>query len=319
VHKLLRTSTRLAHLLSPVGRYTNGELVTDSVNVFVPMVINAVQYIPIPRVEVSTPAVDLLMENLILEPGRTVNHSSFLPYRLNITTQNDVEVRKARMRVASTMRSLVRVKISGLSVAADDLGYWLRLHSGLLRVMDEGIAGFHLDERGLDITIDLEIGRDRMESMVALRGVQVRIHRLDYTLRQSKFAALAWLLKPLVRPIIRKALEFQIAKGITEGLQTLNRELLYARERLRATRIADPQDLWTFVRAVAARLTPAPDPDVAARVGVQPGGGVFRGRYAPGSLVKLWEEEGRNAEQQVYEYERQGWRNGIFDVTTTGL
>ncbi|KAG9250716.1 uncharacterized protein F5Z01DRAFT_344049 [Emericellopsis atlantica] len=319
VHKLLRTSTRLAHLLSPTGQYTNGALITDSVNVFVPMAINAVQYIPIPRVEVSTPAVDLLMENLILEPGRTVNQSSFLPFQLNITTQNDIQVRKARMRVASTMRSLVRVKISGMSIAADDLGYWLRLHSGLLRVMDEGIAGFHLDERGLDIAVDLEIGRDRMDSMVALRGVTVKIHHLNYTLSQSKFACLAWLFKPLVRPIVRKALEFQISKGITEGLETLNRELLYARERLRATRIADPQDLWTFVKAVAARLTPAPDPDVDARVGVKPGGGVFRGRYAPGSLVKLWEEEGRNAEQQVYEYERQGWRNGIFDVTTTGI
>jgi hypothetical protein len=319
VHKLLRTSTRLAHLLSPAGSYTNGELLTDSVNVFVPMAIQAIQYIPIPRVEVATPDVDLLLENLILEPGRTVNHSSFLPFKLNVTTQNDIEVRKARVRVASTMRSLMRVKISGMSIAADDLGYWLRLHSGLLRMMDEGIAGFHLDERGLDIAIDLEIGRDRMDSMVSLRSVHVTIHHLNYTLSKSKFACLAWLFKPLVRPIVRKALELQIAAGITDGLKTLNRELLYARERLRATRIADPHDMWTFVKAVAARLTPAPDPDVDARVGVKPGGGVFRGRYAPGSLVKLWEEEGRLAEQRVYEYERQGWRNGIFDVTTTGI
>lgn len=316
VQKLVHTSTRIAHILSPKGQYTNTLLVNDSINVFVPLLVQAVQYLPVPRLEVSTPAVDLLLENLVLEPGRTVNHSSFLPYKLHISTQNDIEVRKGRFQTTSSMTSLLQVTVSGLSIAADDLGYWLRLHSGLLRMMDEGLASFHLDERGIDITLDIEIGRDRIEEMVTLRGVNVHIHHLNYTLGKSKFACLAWILKPLIRPILRKALEVKMAAAIEEGLHFLNRELLFARERLRATRIADPGDLWTFLRAVATRLTPAPDPDMEARVGVRPGGGVFRGRYAPGSLVKLWEDEGRDAAQRVHEYERGGWRNEIFDVKT---
>lgn len=317
IHKLIRTSSRLVSLLSPAGDYTNGELITDSINVFLPMALQAIQYIPIPRVEVATPAIDLLLENLILEPGKTINNSSFLPFKFNLSTQNDIEVRKARFKTTSTMTSLATVKISGMSIAAEDLGYWFRLHSGIFRLMDQGLAGFHLDERGLDISLDLEIGRDRMEKIVSLRNVNVKIHHLNYTLSKSKFACLAWLFKPLVRPIVRKALEIKIAAAIAEGLHTLNRELLFARERLRATRIANPDDLWTFARAVASRLAPAPDPDVEARVGVKPGSGVFRGRYAPGSLVQLWEEEGRNTEQRVFEYDRGGWRNEIFNVKTT--
>ena len=318
IHKLKRTTLRILQILSPTGSYTNGELLNDSINVFAPMAIQAIQYFPIPRLEVATPAIDILLENLILEPGKTVNHSSFLPFKLNVSTHNDVEVRKARFGTSSTLTSLVTVKLSGMSIAADDLGYWLRLHSGILRMVDEGIAGFHLDKRGLDISLDLEIGRDRMDKIVSLRNVNVKIHHLNYSLSKSKFACIAWLLKPLVRPIVRKALEIKIAAAIAEGLHTLNRELLYARERLRATRIASPDDLWTFVKAVAARLVPAPDPDLETRVGVKPAGsGVFHGRYAPGSLVRLWEEEGRSAEQRVYEYERGGWRNKIFDVTTT--
>lgn len=316
IHKLLRTSSRIINTLSPSGAYTNSELVTDSINVFLPMAIQAVQYIPIPRVEVSTPAIDLLLENLILEPGKTVNSSSFFPFKFNVTTLNDIEVRKARLRTTSSLKSLVNIKISGMSIAAEDLGYWFRVHSGILRIFDEGLAGFHLDERGLDIGLDLEIGRDRMDKIVSLRHVGVTIHHLDYSLTKSKFAWFAWIFKPLVRPIVKAALEAKIAAAIAEGLHTLNRELLFARERLRATRIANPDDLWTFVKAVAARLTPAPDPDVEARVGVQPGAGIFRGRYAPGSLMKVWEEEGRLAAQRVYEYEREGWRNEIFDVRT---
>ena len=142
---------------------------------------------------------------------------------------------------------------------------------------------------------------------------------MNYKLSKSKFSFFAWLLKPLVRPIVKAALEVKLANSISTALQTLNRELLFARERLRATRIADPDDLWTFVKAVASRLTPAPDPDVDARIGVEPGSGVFRGRYAPGSLVQLWEAEGRAAEQRVFEYRRDGWRNDIFDVTATAV
>jgi hypothetical protein len=316
IHKLIRTSSRIAKILSPAGEYTNKELINDSINVFLPMAIQAVQYIPIPRAEVSTPAIDLLLENLILEPGKTVNASSFFPFKFNVLSQNAVEIRKARLRTTSSVKSLVTIKLSGMSIAAEDLGYWFRVHSGLFRFMDEGLAGFHLDERGLDIAIDLEIGKDRMEKVVSLRHVGVTIHHLNYSLSKSKFACLAWLFKPLIRPIVKKALEMKIATGIAGGLHFLNRELLFARERLRATRIANPDDLWTFIKAVAARLTPEPDPDVDTRVGVKPGAGVFRGRYAPGSLMQVWETEGRMAAQTVYEYERGGWRNDIFDVHT---
>lgn len=316
IHKLINTATRIIHTLSPSGAYTNSDLVTDSINVFVPMAIQAVQHIPIPRVEVSTPAIDLLLENLILEPGRTVNASSFFPFKFNVSTLNDIEVRKARLRATSSLKSLVTLKISGMSIAAEDLGYWFRVHSGLLRLVDQGLAGFYLDERGLDIALDLEIGKDKMDKIVSLRQVKVTIHHLNYSLKKSKFAFIAWLFKPLIRPIVKAALEIKIAAAIAEGLHTLNREMLFARERLRATRIASPDDLWTFVRAVAARLTPAPDPDIEARVGVKTGTGVFKGKYAPGSLMKIWEEEGRMAAQKVYEYKKGGWQNDIFDVRT---
>ncbi|KAG6000857.1 hypothetical protein E4U21_004943 [Claviceps maximensis] len=316
INQLASTTLRLIHILSPAGQIENDELVNDCINTFTPLIVNSIQYIPIPRLEVSTPAIDLLLENVILQPGQTVNHSSFLPYSLQFSTRNDIDITKARFGTRSTMTSVATIKIAGMSIAAEDLGYWMRLHSGLLWMVDEGLGSFHLDERGIDITFDVEFGKDRLEELITLHNVKVHIHHLDYTLSKSKFACLAWILKPLIRPILRKTLESQISSAIEDGLKTLNRELVFARERLRATRICNPTDLWTFARAVVARILPQPDPDVHTRVGLKPGRGVFKGRYAPGSLVKLWEEEGRDAEQNVFEYKQDGWRNGIFDVQT---
>ncbi|KAG4219483.1 hypothetical protein PC116_g32037, partial [Phytophthora cactorum] len=175
------------------------------------------------------------------------------------------------------------IKIDGLSARADEVGFWLRAHSGLFRLADEGIASFALDERGIDIHLEVEICRERLEQILTLRGVRVRVHKLNYKLRKSKFSWLSWIIKPVLRPILKATMEAQLATAISDLLHAANRELLFARERLRATRIADPKDLWTFIRAVAARLVPEEDPDLYTRVGVeQPGRGVFKGVYAPG-------------------------------------
>ncbi|KAK4179307.1 bactericidal permeability-increasing protein [Triangularia setosa] len=315
VANLIKTASTIGKILSPKHQYANADLLTDSINVFVPRLIQSVSYIPIPRLEISTPQIDLLLENLILEPGVTVNHSSFFPYKLRVETFNDLEIRKARFRTTSAIKSLMRIKIDGLSIKAEEVGFWLRAHTGLLRLVDEGIASFELDERGLDIQLDVEVGRDRLEKILSLRGVRVHIHKLNWTLRRSRFSFLAWLMKPLLKPLIRKTIEMQIASAIKDSLHFANRELLFARERLRATRIADPDDLRTFFKAVLARLTPPDDPDLYARVGVGgPGQGVFEGVYAPGSIVKLWKEEAQQAPQRIRENERDGWRNDVFDV-----
>ncbi|RVX69159.1 hypothetical protein B0A52_07135 [Exophiala mesophila] len=319
VNALLKTTNRILANLSPPNRVTNPDLVTDAIHIFLPLLLRSIQYIPIPRVEVSVPEMDLLLENVVLEPGRNVNSTSFLPYRLLISTKNDLEIRKTHSKkTISKAKSLITVTINGLSVAAQDLGFWIRGHAGLIRFADEGIASFFLDERGIDVSLDLEVGRERLEQILSLRGVRVHVHKLDYKLRKSKFSWLGWLFKPFLKHLIRRSLEKTIAETIASALHAANRELVFARERLRATRIADPQDLITFIKAIAARLTPEDDPDLYTRVGVDaPAQGVFKNIYTPGSIVKLWHEEALRAEESIQDGEERGggWRNDIFDTS----
>ena len=312
IKRITDTAKRIATTIQNTNTH---DLTTDCINTLIPTLLSAIQHIPIPRLELSTPAADLLLENLILEPGTTPTATSFFPHRTKLTTQTSVEVRKGHARTTSRLSTLVRISLSGISVATEDVGYWLRYHSGLLRFGSEGIASVELDRRGVDVVLDLEIGRDRIDELVAVRNVRVKIHRFNYKLRKTNMSWLGWLFKPFLRPLIGAMLEHQVASAIRDACVFANRELLFARERLRATRIADPGDMWTFVRAVSARLAPRPDADLDVRVGVdEPGKGVFEGVYAPGSLVRVWNEEGEGAGQRVREARRDGWRNRIFDV-----
>ncbi|TVY71351.1 Uncharacterized protein LSUE1_G008044 [Lachnellula suecica] len=323
VSKLLQTTLRIWNILNPANSTSNTELFTDTYTVFIPLLIQAIQYVPIPRLEVAVPEIDLLLENLILEPGRTINHTSFLPFRLKVETYNDLTIHKRRFRTVAAVSSLVTVKIQGLSIRADEVGFWMRAHKGLLRLADEGIASFELDDRGIDVELDVEVGKERLEKILSLRNVRVKIHHLNYTLRKSKFACLAWIFKPFLRPILRKVLERQLSTAIGDFFHAANRELLFARERLRATRISDPNDLRTFIKAVITRLTPEEDPDVYANVGVRGGadtrGNIFAGKYAPGSVVKLWDEEATRAGEVVDDNADKGWRNEIFDVQARAM
>ncbi|KAJ9314158.1 hypothetical protein DTO271D3_5635 [Paecilomyces variotii] len=325
VAKSIAATKKIYHDVSDAFNSKTSMLSSDLVHVFLPLLIRSVQRIPIPRLEISVPEMDLLVENLVLEPGRTVRNSSFLPFKSHLSTRNDIELVKTHSkRTTTNMKTNFTLSIFGLSMAASEFGYWLRAHSGpFLRLKDEGIASFYLDERGIDISVDVEVGRDHLEHIFTLRGVRVHIHKLNYNVRRSKWSFLLWLVKPFLKQLVRRVLEKKIAEQIVTAARALNRELVFARERLRATRIADPQDLGTFIRAVTARLKPRADPDVYTRIGADARDtGVFHGVYAPGSIVKLWHEEAERAHDAVEHGDASGglgmtWRNDIFDVTGT--
>ncbi|EEQ83388.1 uncharacterized protein BDCG_00193 [Blastomyces dermatitidis ER-3] len=325
VAKLLTVAKKLGGDLSRAFHDKAPAVSEDALNVLLPTLIRSIQHIPIPRLEVSTPELDLLLENVVLEPGSTFRSSSFFPWKVLVTTRNDLEIQKAHSKAAhTTVKNVVTITMNGLNISAKDFGYWIRVHSPpYISSSDEGIASFTLDERGIDISLDLEIGRDRIERLVSLLAVRVHIHKLDYTVRKSTWSFMWWVLKPFLKHMIRRVLEKKIAEKIVAAAHILNRELVFARERLRATRICSPQSLATFARAILTSLSPKMDPDVYTRVGLDAHRqGIFKDVYTPASVMKIWNVEGQRAGEAVEDGDQSGgvhmtWRNDVFDAVSS--
>lgn len=316
VAAILVLSKSIFSNLWPTPYTLNPAILSDFTHVLFPLAVQMIQYIPLIRLTVATPEIDLLVENLILEPGDTVNASSFFPYKLRLETQNDFEIRKGLHRFASTAASNATIKLSGLTMRAEEVGYWIKTHTGIWRFWDEGIASFIMDEKGVDISLDLEFGRERIENLVNLRSANVVIHKLDYKLTRSRFRWLAWPFKPILRILLKRIIRKQMEAQIAELCHFINREMVFARERLRATRVARPDSLWRFVKAVCARLGGQGSVDFDFSIGIRSSeeeGSIFEGRYAPGSIVKAWEEHGETVGQLVDVAAEGGWRNGVFD------
>ncbi|PGH08907.1 hypothetical protein GX51_00964 [Blastomyces parvus] len=323
VSKLLTSTKKLGNDLSRAFHDRAPAVSEDALNVLLPTLIRSIQHIPIPRLEISVPELDLLLENVVLEPGNTFRSSSFFPWRVLVTTRSDLEIRKAHSKAAhTTVKNVVTITMNGLNISAKEFGYWIRVHSPsyISSFGDEGIASFALDERGIDISLDIEIGPDRIERLVSLLAVRVHIHKLDYTVRKSTWSFMWWILKPFLKHMIRRVLEKKIAERIVAAAHILNRELVFARERLRATRIASPQNLVTFARAILTSLSPKMDPDVFMRVGFDAHRqGIFKDVYTPASVMNIWNVEGQQAGEAVEDGDQSGgihmtWRNDVFDV-----
>ncbi|KAF3898365.1 Malic enzyme, NAD binding domain family protein [Trichophyton interdigitale] len=327
VAKLITATKKIALGICEAYRNEGIRLMADALNIFLPLLIRAIQYIPIPRLEVSVPQMDLLLENVVVEPGHTVHNSSFLPYQVLVTTISNMELRKTHSKEAvSGMKNVVNVTLNGLCFSTNDFGYWIKAHRPPFpSIFDEGIASFCLDQRGIDVSCEFEVGRERLEQILSLRAVRVHIHKLDYSIAKSRWSCILWALKPFLKHMIRRSLEKMIAEKIVGYARAANRELLFVRERLRAARIADPDDFLTFIRAVMARLSGKADPDIFTRLGFDAQrGGIFDGVYAPGSLAKAWHEEQERADELIERSsqdslnQRPTWRNSIFDVPARG-
>ena len=323
IQKLISTARKIWTILSPPNHTTNQDLLTDTTTIFIPLIVQAIQHIPIPRLEISFPTLDLLVENLILEPGRTINNSSFLPFRLNLETYTALSIRKARLRALTETKSLARITVQGLSIRAEDVGFILRTRKPLFPFSSSGLISLAVDERGIDISITIEIQKSNVEHILALRSIRVKIHHLAYTLQKSKASFFAWVLQPVLRPLVRTMLERKLARSIRDLLRAGNREMVFARERLRAARVVDPKNPIDLVRAMCARFRGGEDADGYVNVGVVGGangkGSVFEGMYAPGSVVRLWDEEALRAGDIVDDNARRGWRNEIFDVQNMSI
>ena len=319
ITSLITTSHSLFANLWPTPYTLNPDLMSDLTHVLFPLLLATIQNIPIIRLTVATPEIDLLLENLIINPGDTINSSSFFPHKISLNSSNDFELSKARERYTSVANSTLTTILRGFTLRAENIGYYLRAHTGIWRFWDTGLVSFAVDQNGLDIKTAFALSRTSIEEMITLTNVDVTVHNLSYTIIRSRFRWMMAPFGPVLRPILRRLIKRNLEQGIKDVAHTINRELVYARERLRAARVAEPRSLWKFLRAVGAGWSGGEgwgeEVDVfvgARRRKEEPK--VLQGKFAPGSLVRVWEEEGERVCEVVDVQGEGAWRNAVFDL-----
>jgi len=200
-------------LFNDLGTDENGKatfkphLVKDLVNVVIPGIFEHTRYIPIPRIEVSDPMIDAIVENLVIESD------NLFPNVLEFG--NDNYFRLGRRQVSSKSEHKVMIAASGIQMDLKDVAYYVKKKQGFPSLTDKGVMDIMLQGEGFSFKLAARTAnkKDRTH-FVAVDNVTVQVKNLAIKMKQSNHKLLFNIAKPLLlkvmRPVIQKVIEKQI-------------------------------------------------------------------------------------------------------------
>ncbi|KAF8441253.1 hypothetical protein BGX38DRAFT_816374 [Terfezia claveryi] len=219
--------------------------------ILLPKLLSRLPCIPISRLEILSPSVDLLMENLIVTP--IPDGSSLLPSTIKIKTITNLNLTDSNPN-SSTSTTLTAVYIHNLTpLTAQRVGFILRLH--LTRffptITSRGLISLTLP-KGFSFVVTHNPFPAKNSPKIKVR---VRIPEMTYSVVDSTgCGGVMTFLRPLLSPVIRGLAEAKVEEAISEAVEDLEKVVSLARERVRGARAVGLTGWGDVVKAVWAGL-----------------------------------------------------------------
>lgn len=214
-------------------------LIKDLTDVLIPGFFENVRYVPIPRIEVSDPMIDAIVENLVIEGD------NLAPNMFEFGSDN--YWRWGRKQFTSKNKNKVMLAVSGIQMDLKDVAYYIKKKQGFPAVTDKGVMDIVLAGSGLSFKVAMETADSKDRShFFKINTVNVDIKNMDIKLKQSNHKLLFKLFKPVLfkvlRPVIQKAVEKQVRDSVQQAdafLWQVKQEVDRVTEELKAN--PDPE------------------------------------------------------------------------------
>ncbi|KAK9583377.1 hypothetical protein V6Z92_007519 [Aspergillus fumigatus] len=251
----------LEKLFNDLGRDASGNvdfkkhLLKDIRDVILPSVFENVRYVPVPRIEVSDPMADVVVENLVIESD------NLMPNVVEFGSDN--YIRWGRKNISNKRDNKIMISVSGIQADLRDVSYYIKKKQGFPSITDKGVMDIFLGNEGFGFKIAASTAhKEDRQHFVKLDKVTVKIHDLDIKLRKSKHKILFAIFKPMlfniVRPTLEKVLEKQIHDAFVKGdafAFEVNQEVQRAKEATKQDPANAPNIYSRYVDAARAKLT----------------------------------------------------------------
>jgi hypothetical protein len=207
-------------LFLDLGNDENGKatfkphLIKDLTEVIIPAIFENTRYVPIPRIEVSDPTIDAVVENLVIESD------NLFPNVFEFGSDN--YWRLGRKSISNKRENKVMISGSGCQMDLKDVAYYIKKKQGFPSITDKGVMDIFLGGEGFSFKIAARNAQksDRTH-FVAVDSVDVTIKNLSVKVKQSNHKLLFAIAKPLLlktmKPVIQKVLEKQIKDSFQKG------------------------------------------------------------------------------------------------------
>lgn len=246
-------------LFKDLGRDAEGkvtfkpDLLRDLRDVIIPTIFENVRYVPIPRIEVADPMVDVVVENLCIESD------NLMPNVVEFGSDN--YFRWGRKKISNKRDNKIMIAMSGIQADLRDVSYYIKKKEGFPAITDRGIMDIFLGGEGLSIKIAASTAqKNDKEHFVKLDKVNVSIKNIDIKLRKSSHKLLFNTFKPMlfrvVKPALQKVVEGQIREAFRKGdlfANDIHTEAVRAQEAAREDPENAPTIFSRYADAIRAR------------------------------------------------------------------
>ncbi|CAG8662743.1 3330_t:CDS:2 [Acaulospora colombiana] len=254
------------------------ELWKDILSWVLPRVLQAIQIIPLPRVELKSDKLDMVIDKV------TLASPSFIPDHIQITNHMDFvlhassAVRNEDRFYRSSTTTRTRVVVDGLRISVEDIAYYLNakgpfwsgwLDNGLLTI---DVGGKQVVGDGISLVLDVEVpsleDRGSGDYLFKVLDAKVDVPGLAFQMKQTRHWIFNTLItQPLLGPLVRTAVSLILSAQIKAALESLDSSLCDLRAK--ASRVTGKRtnelefvDYW---EAFTQHQEPAPSPTVSAR------------------------------------------------------
>jgi len=201
------------------------ELWQDIRQTILPSIVDALGYIPIPRVEYTDDSLDLVLENLALS-GRNV-----FPNLVSVDAHNYIKF-SPYSTIGDEQHHEFTLTLGQIQADLRDVAFYYHKKTGMPKMSDSGLADVLLGGTGLTITARLATAHDPT-SVFAVRDVQVKVDTLKFAVRDSKHDALYKALAPLATGLVKKQLQKALGGAVHTALEYVDGQLVGVRDSMR--------------------------------------------------------------------------------------
>jgi hypothetical protein len=229
------------------------DLLRDLRDVIIPSIFENVRYVPIPRIEVSDPMVDVVVENLVLEGD------NLLPNVVEFGSDN--YFRWGRKKITNKRDNKIMISMSGIQLDLRDISYYIKKKEGFPAITDRGVMDIFLGGEGLSVKLAASTAqKNDKENYFKLDKVNVSISHMNIKLKKSSHKLLFNTFKPMlfrvVRPALQKVVEGQVREAFKKGdlfVRDIHTEATRAQEAARQDPENAPSIFSRYADAIRAR------------------------------------------------------------------
>ncbi|KAI0781790.1 hypothetical protein C8Q75DRAFT_790036 [Abortiporus biennis] len=201
------------------------ELWMDIRKVILPSIIDQVGYVPIPRIEYTDDALDIVIENLALS-GRNL-----FPNIVSLEAHNFIKFSPYNA-IKDESHHEFTMTFSQIQADMKDVGFYFKKKTGAIKLSDSGLADVLLGGSGLTVTAHVRSTNDPA-SVFQVKDVHVKVDTLKFSIRDSKHDVLYKTLRPLATGLVKKQLQKAIEGAVRTGLEYVDGQLVGVRDRMK--------------------------------------------------------------------------------------